>query len=68
LGDEIGEVEGGVDTDGCEGGSGVGCCWEGGLGDDPKVGDDVLKPGGCREEGMKPLACGTLGIFVAVED
>ena len=67
MGDEVREVDGGVDAHGCEGCAGVDAGGVG-LGKNPEIGNGVFEPGGCREEFIEPLARGAFMVFVAVVD
>lgn len=68
LGDEVGEVDGGVYAYGCKCCAGVGEGGELGGGEDAEVWDYGAEPGRGGEEFVEPLACGCLGVFEAVVD
>lgn len=68
LGNEVGEVDGGVDADGGEDCARVDGGWEVGFGDDAEVRNDIFEPGGWGEEFVEPLPRRSLLILVTVVD
>lgn len=66
LGDEIGEVDGRVDADGCEGCPRICSRNQHGFGEDSEVRDEVLEPWVCGKQIVEPIGYGTTRIFVTV--
>lgn len=68
LGDEPGEVDGGVDADGCEVCAAIHAWGELVFGKNAEVGQDIFEPGVFSDEFAEPVSHGAVGVFLAAVD